>query len=392
MSRPIQMLLFLLFFSAVLSAFHWYIWYRLIHTPLQGTPWKPVATALLAAAGLSIPLTMIFGHSADPRIMSVLAWPGMVWLGAMMLFLFALLLLDAARGIFFLGTRLHLITPPDDARRLFMERIAAIGVTGVVAVLTIAAVVQAARPAQVIRHTVALSKFPAALSGFTIAQISDIHVGLTVTGRELRHIVQQVNDLKPDVIVITGDLVDGTVDRLRDEVEPLRKLRAPHGVFFSTGNHEYYSDEPRWVRHLTAMGIRVLANDSAAIGRGEDTFLLAGVNDVQAARMTQDRGPDVAGALKERSPGQEVVLLSHQPKLAAEAAAHDVGLMLSGHTHGGQIWPFSMLVALDQPCNRGFCRFGARTIVYVNQGTGLWGPPMRLGTTGEISLLTLRRE
>jgi predicted MPP superfamily phosphohydrolase len=172
-------------------------------------------------------------------------------------------------------------------------------------------------------------------------------------------------------------------------LEPLRNLRAPHGVFFVTGNHEYISGVEEWVTFLPSLGIRVLENERVTIGEGDDAFELAGVYDFSAARFRSRRVPDLAGALRGWTGDTALVLLAHQPKHAREAAARGVGLVLSGHTHGGQIWPFSYLVRLDQPYIAGLHR-ERETQVYVSEGTGYWGPPMRLGTRGEITRVVLQ--
>ncbi len=202
--------------------------------------------------------------------------------------------------------------------------------------------------------------------------------------------VRTVNDLRPDAVVITGDLVDGSVAELGAHVAPLAGLRAKHGVFFVTGNHEYYSGVDAWLAELGRLGVRVLANERVALGEGDAVFDLAGVHDWSGRRMPGPHKPDLPKALAGRDPARPVVLLAHQPKHAREAVEHGVSLMLSGHTHGGQIWPWTALVGLDQPYVKGLHRSG-RTQVYVSEGTGYWGPPMRLGSEPEITRVVLAR-
>jgi hypothetical protein len=228
------------------------------------------------------------------------------------------------------------------------------------------------------------------MNGFTLVQLTDIHVGPTIGRAFIETIVARTNALNPDLIAITGDLVDGTVEELRDSVAPLAQLRARHGVYFVTGNHEYFSGAAPWIAELTRLGIRCLRNERVSIGAGADSFELAGVDDRSGARSGEPgHGEDLDKALAALDPEREVVLLAHQPKSVFGAARFGVGLQISGHTHGGQIWPWNYLVRLQQPYIVGFAREG-RTQLYVSPGTGYWGPPMRLGTHGEITKITLR--
>jgi predicted MPP superfamily phosphohydrolase len=208
----------------------------------------------------------------------------------------------------------------------------------------------------------------------------------------VEHVVRESNQLAPDVIAIVGDVVDGTVEQLRPVLAPMTELRARHGVFFVTGNHEYYarSGARAWMDEIARMGIRVLRNERVAIGSKQASFDLAGVPDHGAARFPND-GPseNVAQALAGRDPSRAVVLLAHQPIAIHEATLHGVDLQLSGHTHGGQIWPWGALVRLQQPYIRGLHRIG-ETQLYVSCGTGFWGPPMRLGAPAEITEIILR--
>jgi predicted MPP superfamily phosphohydrolase len=198
--------------------------------------------------------------------------------------------------------------------------------------------------------------------------------------------------LKPDLIVITGDLVDGSVEELRHHVAPLADLQSLQGTYFITGNHEYYSGVDAWCTYIASLGVHILRNARVSISRNstEDSFDLAGVDD-WASRHFPGEGPNIRKALVNRDPNKVVILLAHQPVAVDEAATYDVDLQLSGHTHGGQIWPFTCLVYLQQPYTQGLYRHGdTQTQVYVSPGTGFWGPPMRLGTSAEITHITLR--
>ena len=268
---------------------------------------------------------------------------------------------------------------PDPARRLFLARALAAAVGGVAAGLTTAGIKSALGPTQINELDIQLRGLPQALAGFKLVQISDVHVGPLLRKDWLAHVVGRIRELSPDMVVITGDLVDGSVRELREQVAPLATLQAPHGVYFVTGNHDHYSGAEEWYAHLPTLGVRPLRNQRVEVAPGLD---LAGIEDPTGS-------PDLLRALAGRDPAKALILLAHQPRQFAEAARHEVPLTLSGHTHGGQIWPFTWLVALAQPYVAGLHRRGASQL-YVSRGTGFWGPPMRIGAPAEITLLKLQ--
>jgi predicted MPP superfamily phosphohydrolase len=235
---------------------------------------------------------------------------------------------------------------------------------------------------------VPLARLSTRFDGLKIVQLSDVHIGPTLGASFMRAVVEQTNALGPDIVAITGDLVDGSVENLGEAVSELRHLRATHGVYFVTGNHEYYSGADPWCRFLEGLGIVVLRNERVSIGEGDEGFDLVGIDDFQAGRF-EGHGPDLPRALAGRDASRELILLAHQPKAVHEAQEPGVGLQLSGHTHGGQIWPFNWLVKLAQPAVQGLSWF-EKTALYVSSGTGYWGPPMRLGTKAEVTEIVLR--
>jgi predicted MPP superfamily phosphohydrolase len=237
---------------------------------------------------------------------------------------------------------------------------------------------------------VRLPRLPPALDGLTVVQISDLHVGPTIRQREVDRVVAQANALRPDVVAITGDLVDGTVRELGPIVEGLARLRARYGVHFVTGNHEYYSGVDAWLPYLGRLGIRVLRNERVEIGDAGARLDLAGVDDWHAGRYGRGHGYDLGRALEGRDPERALVLLAHQP-LGVEAGIRaGMGLQLSGHTHGGQIFPFNLAVRAAFRYVKGLHRLdGGEGSIYVSRGTGYWGPPMRLGVPPEIARITL---
>jgi len=260
------------------------------------------------------------------------------------------------------------------------------GIIGV-ALTVLYGLVHLARGPRVKRVGVPIAKLPAAAEGYTIVQLTDVHVG-TSLGREfVTSVVKQVMALDADLIVITGDLIDGRLSDLGPHVEPLRDLHARDGVFAVTGNHEYYWNADAWIAHLGSLGVRFLRNEHVTIARG---FELAGVDDSSAASMAAGHGEDIPRALAGRDPALPIVLLAHHPRTITRAVAAGCDLQLSGHTHGGQLLPLGWLARLFEPAVAGLARFGA-TWLYVSEGTGFWGPPLRVGTTSEITLITLQR-
>ncbi|QDY78636.1 metallophosphoesterase [Streptomyces qinzhouensis] len=233
------------------------------------------------------------------------------------------------------------------------------------------------------RVTVPLAKLPRSAHGFRIAVVSDIHLGPILGRAHTQRIVDTINSANPDLIAVVGDMVDGNVDDLGPAAEPLTQLRARHGSFFVTGNHEYFSGAEQWVDHVRELGLRPLENERVEIAAGFD---LAGVDDPEGER--EGKGPDFDRALGDRDRGRTAVLLAHQPVVIHDAVKHGVDLQLSGHTHGGQLWPGEYLAALANPTVAGLERYGD-TQLYVTRGAGAWGPPVRVGAESDITVVQL---
>jgi predicted MPP superfamily phosphohydrolase len=377
-----RLIIFLLVVLSIVGGVHFYLWARLVRDTQLPVPVRTWATAALVALAVSLPATFIVMRQLPPHLGRLLAWPGFIWMGLMFLAFVLVLCGDLVRMLVLAGARVS-GDGMDPGRRLMLARLlggsAALG-AGAIGAL---AVRRALARVEVKEVAVSLARLPAG-TGLTIVQLTDLHVGPTIGRAFIEDIVRRTNALRPDVIAITGDLVDGTVERLRHAVAPLGDLRATHGVFFVTGNHEYFSGAGPWIAELGRLGIRVLRNESVSAGPVD----LAGIDDHSAVRLGEKDRPDVGRALAGRDPARPVVLLAHQPRAILEAAPLGVDLQLSGHTHGGQIWPFTYLVRLQQPYVAGLHRHGDSQI-YVSPGTGYWGPPMRFGTRAEITRLTL---
>lgn len=365
----------------LLFLIHFYIWARAVRDPGWPQPAARVLTVTLIGLAASIPIALLSMRWLPRSLNAPLSWVAYTWMGLMFYLFLLVIVSDAGRGVAALAG----VLPRDPERRRVLARgiAAAFGAVSVGA--AVGGLVNVARGFVVRRVRVPIARLPERGSGYRIVQITDVHVGPTIGRDFVAAIVRETNALAPDLVAITGDLVDGSVDELRELVAPLAELRAKDGVFFVTGNHEYYSGADAWIAHLGTLGIRVLRNERVDV-RG--LFDLAGVDDASARRMLPHHGQDVARAAAGRDPARALVLLAHQPKAFKDARAADVDLQLSGHVHGGQLFPFNWLVRLDQPFVRGLYRTGANWI-YVSQGTGYWGPPMRVGTSAELTHVEL---
>lgn len=234
-------------------------------------------------------------------------------------------------------------------------------------------------------------KFPGLaqeLNGLKIVQITDLHVGPTIRHGFVKKVMETANSAQPDVVVLTGDLADGSVDQLANEIAPLAQIKAKSGKFFVTGNHEYYWEPKLWIEKISALGFQPLLNSHAVLTQSGKSIAIAGVAD-PAAPSVKMEGPDFAKA-SQGIPNHAFpkIILCHQPKFAATAEKHGFDLQLSGHTHGGQFFPWTLVTALVHRFNAGLGRLDKMQI-YVSRGTGYWGPPVRLGAPPEVALLIL---
>ncbi len=270
-----------------------------------------------------------------------------------------------------------------------LESTSALLVVGTAAFVTAVGFAGARRRARIVSVDVPLANLPLALQGFSIAQISDVHVGSTIKRKYVDAIVDAVNGLKADLIAVTGDLVDGSVHELARHIAPLGRLRSRHGTFLVTGNHEYYSGERAWTAEFTRLGLRVLLNEHVVVSHLGAPLVVAGVTDYGAHHFNPAQRSDPAAALSGApSDAAAKILLAHQPRSATAAANAGFDLQLSGHTHGGQFWPWNLFVRFQQPFTAGLHRLN-HLWVYISRGTGYWGPPNRFGAPSEITLLRL---
>ncbi|HVE86348.1 MAG TPA: metallophosphoesterase [Myxococcales bacterium] len=367
---------------SVVVLLHVYLGSRLINgfglTGVAGS----AAWAVLVLLFVSVPLGFV-STRAGPRWLGVpLWWVSHLWIGVFGLLLVSVLAGDVARWLW------EALASPSAQAAQRAARVEAAVVLGLLAPAVAYGYRTARGPARIENVTVPIPGLGAGMAGLKVAQISDLHIGQTLDGRFLERVVEQVNALEPDVVAITGDLVDGSVARLREDVRPLGRLKAKLGVFYVTGNHEYYSGPAAWEGYVASLGITVLHNEHRVVRRGGDALVIAGITDHNGGAFGPEHQPRPDAAVAGAPEGVPRVLLAHQPRAAMDAAPFGYALQLSGHTHGGQIFPFMFFVRLQQPVVSGLHKL-AGMWVYTNRGTGYWGPPLRIGPAPEITSLTL---
>jgi hypothetical protein len=415
---------------AAVVGLYWYVWRRLVRDTTSGPGLARRAGTVVFVAG---PVLMIAAVAAERagapfRLQQVLAWPGFLWMALSIYLLLGVVAGEVVRPLLrrVLERRAapsaaaphpapvrhpapvphtepepHTEPVPTGAvapqepspaeptrpvttpsRRLFVSR-AVGGAAAAVALGTVGyGTYGVLRGPRVKRVTVPLAKLPRSAHGYRIAVVSDIHLGPTLGRDFCRRVVDTINSTQPDLIAVVGDLVDGSVKDLGPAAAPLARLRARHGSYFVTGNHEYYSGAAQWVREVRELGLHPLENARTEMAG----FDLAGVNDV--AGESEGHGPDFGRALGDRDTARAVVLLAHQPVQIHDAVKHGVDLQLSGHTHGGQLWPGNYLAELANPTVAGLERYGD-TQLYVSRGAGAWGPPTRVGAPSDITVVEL---
>jgi len=366
--------------SLIVGSAHYYVWARLVRDAALPAPWARIVTVVIALLFAVMMSGFILLRTLPRGAAAPFMWVGYTWMGVLFFLVIGLGLSDLVRAIAVRPGDPGL--PIDPERRQTVARIFG----GVAALFGIGAsgvgLLSALSPVAVTRVKVAIDKLAKGTSGYRIVQISDVHVGPTIGKDFIEGIVARINALKPDLVAITGDLVDGSVEELSEHVAPLGKLEAKDGVFFVTGNHEYYSGADSWLAYLGKLGIKALRNEHVEIG-GEGGFLLAGIDDPTSPQS------DLKRALAGRDATRACVLLAHQPKSIELADELGVDLQLSGHTHGGQMIPWNFLVRLQQPFVAGLHKLARGAQIYVSRGTGYWGPPMRVGAPAEITEIEL---
>ena len=360
---------------------------------LFGVPWWTLLAAgaawptavfvtgslMFAASFAALPALMMLGHGR--RHLDWAAAAGDALLGAAWVLFVWSVLSQALRLAL-------LIAGFDDPVR---SRAVAGAVVVTVVVLLVWGFAEAMRVPRVKNVDVEIARLGSGLDGLRVALITDTHYGPIDRARWSAAVVARVNDLGADVVCHLGDIADGTVDMREKQASPLASVSATSARVYVTGNHEYFSEALGWLDFMRSIGWAALHNRHVIVERGGDKLIVAGVDDVTAKASGVDgHGADLDAALAGADRTLPVLLLAHQPKQVARAMRAGVDLQVSGHTHGGQIWPFNFLVRLDQPTVHGLSRHGDRTQLYTSRGTGFWGPPFRVFAPSEITLLTLR--
>ena len=371
--------MFVLIFLALLGSIYGYSGWRLI--PYLPPP-AHIGAALALVFLLLTPL-LLFRLRSRPHLAWLtdpLAWVAYLGMGFFIVCSTLLILRDIG------GLLLDLVYPIDATLN------ASIDLATFVLTLVMAGYgcYQARRTPAVRQVDVPIANLPNALVGLRIVQISDLHVGPTIKAPFVERVVARVNELQPDLIVFTGDLADGTVERLATHTASLAELTAPLGLYFCTGNHEYYSGVESWTEQARRLGFDVLVNEGRQIDCGSGRIALAGATDFSAGELVPDHASDPAKALAASDGADVRILLAHQPRSIEAASQANCHLQLSGHTHGGQFVPWKYVVSLQQPYVAGLHKF-RDTWIYIHRGTGYWGPPLRLGVPSEIAVLTLSR-
>jgi uncharacterized protein len=358
-----------------------YVGWRLLSALSLGPQGVLAGIVLLTACCWLIPVSVRTRSMKNRRLAEALSWVGLTTMG----FLSSLFVLALLRDLFLLGTSL-LLSGQQAASWIGPSARWTLYLTVLV---TLAGFVIARRMPGVVEVNIPVAGLPPALHGFSIAQISDVHVGPTIKRGFVEAIVRRVNGLNADLIAVTGDLVDGTVQQLAAHTAPLAEFSARHGAYFVTGNHEYYSGESAWTAEIRRLGVQVLKNEHVVLEHNGASLVLAGVTDFSAHHHDPAQRSDPQAALRGAPANAGAkILLAHQPSSAAAAASAGFDVQISGHTHGGQFWPWNLFVHWFQPFTSGLHRL-KNLRVYVSRGTGYWGPPNRFGVPSEITRIRL---
>jgi hypothetical protein len=397
-----NLLLFLCIFFIFSGLMAFYITRRLLEmTWVSRTSKLAVATGIVVILFIS-PMTIILRRNGiNNQGLDILVWIGYLGLGFLS-FMFTFLVI---RDVFCLPATLlntlkrmmrarpygtsDPVPPENPSRRGFLVNSMNYGIMATASLTTGYGIVEAKRVPEVKEVQIPMAALPEDLDGFKIVQVTDLHVSPTIRRPYVEKVVEIVNSLNADIFVLTGDLVDGTIHQLSEDVAPLKNIQSAQGNFFVTGNHEYYFGVIDWVTQIKRLGFSILLNEFRMIHRDQGSLLLAGVTDYRGGNFLRTHRSDPVKAVAGAPAADVNILLAHQPKSIFDAARAGFDLQISGHTHGGQFFPWNFFVGLNQPFVSGLHKY-KNTHIYVSRGTGYWGPPVRVGAPSEITLIKLR--
>ena len=388
--------MFFIVFIAMLSIMHGYVGWKIFSSLNLSSSYAVIGIILLATLTLLPVLPILFRYNGyESSLLDKLSLIGYTSLGFFTLSFLAFLskdLLFKAWGFIasFFPSDIKQQVTIDVEKREFLEKSLSIGILTLVGPATAYGFYSARKGPTVINQDIYLKNLPESFENFTIAQISDLHVGPTIKKAYVEKVVNQISNINPDLIAITGDMVDGSIDYLRKDLEPLSNVVASFGTYFVTGNHEYYSGAERWLDETDRMGFTNLVNENKLIKINDESIALAGVNDYRAHQIIPSHRTNPEKAIKGINNDKIKILLAHQPSSIFKANEAGYDLQISGHTHGGQFWPFTYPTKKANPYLSGLHDHNG-TQIYVNSGTGYWGPPLRLGVTAEITLFKLKK-
>ena len=388
--------MFFIVFITLLGIMHGYVGWKIFSGLNLNSSLAIIGIILLAILTLLPVLPILFRYNGfESSFLDKLSLIGYTSLGFFTLSFVAFLSKDLLFKVwgfissFFSADVKQQITLDVDKRE-FLEKSLSIGILSLIGPTTAYGFYSARKGPTIINQDIYLKNLPDSFENFTIAQISDLHVGPTIKKPYVEKVVNQISTINPDLIAITGDIVDGSIDYLRRDLEPLSQVVAKYGTYFVTGNHEYYSGAERWLDETDRMGFTNLVNDNKLITIKDQNIALAGVNDYRAHQIIPSHRSNPDGAIKGINKDKVKILLAHQPASIFKANEAGYDLQISGHTHGGQFWPFTYPTKKANPYLSGLHNHNG-TQIYVNSGTGYWGPPLRLGVTAEITLFKLKK-
>ncbi|GAB2681488.1 metallophosphoesterase [Nocardia goodfellowii] len=364
--------------GVLLALVHWLFYRRLIRATGVPGPAKVAAAIVLAVLWVTLVVALGAGSAYSPEPIRPIVWLGLTWAAVMFYLLLGLLVIS----VVLLIARLAKFSN----RVLLLQVSSALLVAA--AVGTVAYGVHEANTPQVVAVELRSPKLPAELDGLRVAVVADIHVGAARGAAFTERVVDLVNTQQPDVIVLPGDLIDGSVELVGPDIAPIADLRSKYGTFAVAGNHEGYVDGvAEWLDYWETLGVRTLRNQRTEIAINGATLELAGVYDYDAP---DPYGPDLAAAVAGHRSDRFLMLMAHQPRQAPDAAARGIDLQVSGHTHGGQIWPLNYVVGWVNGTVAGLDRVDDMQL-FTTRGVGAWGPPVRVAAPPDIAILTLRR-